>query len=274
MVNPDVTADWVNVDRWPDTDSKNRVFEVFRKLATLDIVQLGAIQGDGLPYLRFSAEAQQVFDTWRTELERRLRADDDHPVVISHLAKYRSLMPSLALLLHVIDCVDRRTGGPVSAEAARKAIAWCMYLEAHARRVYQSLTAASVTAATVLAAKLRAREVPTPFRVRTVRLKGWAGLTDGETIELGLELLEELGWVRRVDVKPSVRGGRPTVEYLVNPAVMASIKGSPFPEGFGGFGGGSPQGNPLARAGSTLTESSSSSSSSPPRSDIPTPSPR
>ena len=178
-------------------------------------------------------------------------------------------MPSLALLLHVIDCVDRRTGGPVSAEAARKAIAWCMYLEAHARRVYQSLTAASVTAATVLAAKLRAREVPTPFRVRTVRLKGWAGLTDGETIELGLELLEELGWVRRVDVKPSVRGGRPTVEYLVNPAVMASIKGSPFPEGFGGFGGGSPQGNPLARAGSTLTESSSSSSSSPPRSDIP-----
>jgi len=192
MVYPDITADWQNVDRWPDTEAKTTVFEIFRKLAELDIVLLGAQQGDGLPFLRFSAEAQQVFDAWRTDLERQLRAGADHPVIISHLAKYRSLMPALALLFHVIDCVDQRTGGPVSEQAARRAVAWCPYLEAHARRVYQSLTAASATAAAALAAKLRAGEVQSPFRVRTVRLKGWAGLTDGETIELGLDLLEEL----------------------------------------------------------------------------------
>jgi hypothetical protein len=33
-------------------------------------------------------------------------AEDDHPVLLSHLAKYRSLMPALALIPHVIDGVD------------------------------------------------------------------------------------------------------------------------------------------------------------------------
>jgi len=31
------------------------------------------------------------------------RAEEDHPVLLSHVAKYRSLMPSLALIFHLID---------------------------------------------------------------------------------------------------------------------------------------------------------------------------
>ena len=58
------------------------------------------------------------------------------------------------------------------------------------------------------------------------------------------------------------------MEYLINPAV-ASTEGGPQPGDFGGFEGGSPQGNPLARAGATLTESPPPSSSNPLRSDIP-----
>jgi putative DNA primase/helicase len=49
-----------------------------------------------LPFLRFEAEAQELFDGWRADLEHRLRAEEDHPVLLSHLAKYRSLLPSLA----------------------------------------------------------------------------------------------------------------------------------------------------------------------------------
>jgi putative DNA primase/helicase len=256
-VYPDVAGEWVNVDRWPDSEAKNAVFAVFRQLAELDIVLLGATQGDGLPYLRFTAEAQAVFDVWRADLERRLRADTDHPVVISHLAKYRSLMPALALILHVVDCLDMRTGGPVSEQAARRAVAWCTYLEAHARRVYQTITALTITTATLLAAKLSRGELPSPFRARTVLRKGWTGLSDMEAIDLALDLLEELYWVRRVDVPATVKGGRPTAEYLVNPTVTAT---EPPPGGSVGSVSGSPGEYALAR-GRHVEETSSSSSS-------------
>ena len=58
--------------------------------------------------------------------DRPLRAEEDHPVVLSHGAKYRSLLPSLALIVHLIDSVEAGTGGPVSRAAAERAVAWCL----------------------------------------------------------------------------------------------------------------------------------------------------
>ena len=54
------------------------------------------------------------FDAWRADLEQQLRAEEDHPVLLSHVAKYRSLVPSLALIVHLIDCVGGEARGPVS----------------------------------------------------------------------------------------------------------------------------------------------------------------
>ncbi len=74
----------------------------------------------------------------------------------------------------------------------------------------------------------------------------------------GLEVLEEVAWIRSVEVKATVRGGRPTTEYLVNPAVRGS-GGSVGFVGFVGFDGGSSPENPLARASATFMNPSSSS---------------
>jgi TRAP-type mannitol/chloroaromatic compound transport system permease large subunit len=79
-------------------------------------------------------------------------------VLLSHLAKYRSLMPSLALILHVIDSVDAGVGGAVSGAAAERAAAWCEYLQAHARRLCATVTD-RVRVATALLAAFTAREV-------------------------------------------------------------------------------------------------------------------
>jgi putative DNA primase/helicase len=98
--------------------------------------------------------AQELFDGWRADLERRLRAEEDHPVLLSHLAKYRSLLPSLALLFHLIDGVDTGRRGPVSRVAAAQAAAWCEYLAAHARRLYGAVTDAARVAAALLATRL------------------------------------------------------------------------------------------------------------------------
>ena len=91
------------------------------------------------------------------ELEHHLRADQDHPVLLSHFAKYRSLMPSLALIFHLIDAVDAGTQASVPAGAATRAIAWCEYLAAHARRLYATVTDAARVAAVLLATRLPER---------------------------------------------------------------------------------------------------------------------
>jgi len=45
------------------------------------------------------------------------------------VAKYRSLMPSLALIGHLIDGVAGGPTGRVSGGAAARAVAWCEYLQ-------------------------------------------------------------------------------------------------------------------------------------------------
>src|SRR4029453_1559051 len=139
---PDVAGRWRNVDRWPDAAARGRAIEVFQRLNRLEAATVGAeeLTPEEVPFLRFAPAAQELFDGWRADLEQRLRAEDEHPVLLSHLAKYRSLMPSLALILHLIDGVDAGVGGPVSGAAAERAAAWCRYLEAHARRLYATVT--------------------------------------------------------------------------------------------------------------------------------------
>jgi len=99
------------------------VNEVFQRLTTLEPAGVGAAEltPDEVPFLRFGAEAQERFDAWRGDVEQRLRAEADHPVWLSHVAKYRSLAPSLALIGHLIDGVAGGTTGPVSCAAVARA---------------------------------------------------------------------------------------------------------------------------------------------------------
>jgi hypothetical protein len=120
----------------------------------------------------------------------------------------------------LVDCVDGGIGGPVSADAAERAIAWCQYLEAHARRVYQSVTDGATVSAGLLAAKLKAGALPNPFVARDIRRKGWAGLKGREEIEGALDLLVGLHWIAPELVLPKDNGGRPTTRYDVNPALL------------------------------------------------------
>jgi hypothetical protein len=82
------------------------------------------------------------------------------PAFCSHLAKYRSLMPALALLFHLVGLVDGpsdRSVGGVGLESARLAVAWCDYLEAHACKLYRRELAAGTEGARLLAGNIEAR---------------------------------------------------------------------------------------------------------------------
>lgn len=228
---PDIT-EWQDVQRWPDTPARRRVYDIFKRLSDLDGQALGVQEpadddDKTLAYLRFTPEAQALFDDWYAALMRRLRTNtEEHPVLLNHLSKYPSLMASLALVIHLVDCTDRGTGGPVSETATLQAIGWCEFLEAHARRMYACVTAPGRAAMATLAQKIRTKALTRSFRYRDVKRKHWSGLTGKDAsgrdeISEALDGLVGLHWLRREPVSPKPKG-RPTVVYHVHPAITES----------------------------------------------------
>jgi putative DNA primase/helicase len=223
---PDVGRSWRNVDRFPETAARQRVWGAVSRLDVAGPEQIPGIQLDGMNgkyFLRFDDEAQQLFDEWRAALEGRIRSGDEHPAVESHLAKYRSLVPTLALLLHLAD----HDGGPVGAEATRKALAWAVYLESHMRRVYALGIDCASVAAKALGKRILAGDLPDGFRARDVYRKHWAGLSDPRAVNQALDRLLELHWLREEIRKTE---GRDATHYRINPRLGKKVATPPVPE--------------------------------------------
>ena len=127
--------------------------------------------------------------------------------------------------LHLIDGVDGGTTGPVSRAAAARAIAWCAYLQGHARRLYASVTDMARVAAALLAAKLTHGRLPSPFTAREVYRNEWTGLTEPRVVQGALECLADLGWLRP-EVVRAHDGGRPSVRFHTNPRLAAGAVGT------------------------------------------------
>jgi len=214
---PDASGAWRNVDRWPDTEAKNWAFEIYRTLVTRSPSDFGARPDEdgGPPFLNFESEAQDLFDSWRTGLEAKLRTADESPLVESHLAKYRSLMPSLALLFHLVEVAVGWGVVPVTIRSATRAVAWCEYLEAHARRLYSCASQPALDAAGALAERIKQGALPSPFTHRDVYRRCWSGLDDAESVRRAVAVLEELGWLRSIEVRDT--GGAPRVDVHVHP---------------------------------------------------------
>jgi len=205
-VYPDLPANWSYSDRRPDPASEALAWATFQRLRALDPGSIGAEQPDGfdVPFLRFDDEAQAMLIEWTTDLMQRLRAGDEPAWLESHLSKYRSLAGRLALVLHLADGGT----GPIVADTLAKALDWCGFLEAHARRIYAPAIDGGLSAAHAI---LRHRaELGDAFTARDVQRRGWAGLSDRDTIGEALELLVEHG---QVSATVEDTGGRPSVTF-------------------------------------------------------------
>src|SRR5215204_4137890 len=220
LVWPDASPSWCNVDRWPDIEAKDRAYEVFKRLDALDPQDFGANSedGEGIPSVRFTDEAQEVFDRWREELEDRLRTEELPPALESHLAKYRSLMPSLALIFQLIEFVDGTgEGGAVRLRPALQAAAWCEYLKTHAKRLYSSAENPAIEGARALLDRIRKGEVSDGDSTRSVYRRHWAKLSTPEEVNGACGVLEVYGWVRIEAVKTS---GRSTSRLRLHPSLI------------------------------------------------------
>ncbi len=205
MVYPDIDNKWSYVDEYPSKQAKDRVNEVFERLAS--------IEADEQIKLRFSPDAQEIFIEWLTEHEKKLRSGL-HPAIESHLTKYRSLVPSLALIIYLAESSEYEA---INQQSVIKACAWASYLESHMHRVYSIGDNQNQVNARLLANRLN--KLPDTFTLRDVSQKGWAGLgKDTKAIHEALLILEEHDYIQGVERQTN---GRPTVDYLKNPMVVA-----------------------------------------------------
>ena len=220
MLYPD-SDNWEYIDKSPNNAAARRAFNCFKEIANMDFRNLkGCITEDNkIPYMRFSEEAQELFIAWLHELQEKLSNPDDSPVIREHFGKYRSLMPSLALQFHLIDIADGMSSGPVSLSAAQMAADWCEYLESHSRRIYGMAEDITARAAGSLAKKILAGKLDDSFKAWEVRRKGWELLTEKDVVKGALIELVEAGWLREIHCKPEKSGGRPSVQYQINPKV-------------------------------------------------------
>ncbi len=210
IVWPDTPPDWNYIDRKPDTDAQERTAEVYRRITEMDPEKPRRLQ--------FEDEAQRFFVDFISDLEKRMRDDSLAPCLRAHLAKYRSLMPALALLFTL---ADDRVAESVPLSQAQRAGDWCDYLWTHALRVYSPQAAPEIEAAIRLGNKLAKgwkREEGT-FTVRDVYRNGWSGLDTVEAAQAALEILERHHWVRRGKDDDAQRPGRPSEDFYVNPRI-------------------------------------------------------
>lgn len=213
MVYPDKLKDWKLIDEIPKTEARERASRVIKTLAEMNFTDYGAID-DTIPYFRFDKEAQKLFYEWLTELQGKLSLDED-PVIIEHLTKYRSLMPSLALINHLITIADKGKEGPITIDSAKKAAAWCDYLESHARRIYGMVGKIGQRAALELSKKIKDKKLQDGFSVRDIYRNGWYLLSDRKAVESACSELEDAGWLKSEISKE----GKTRKAFYINPKI-------------------------------------------------------
>jgi putative DNA primase/helicase len=220
MVWPDISATWRNVDRKPKPEASEAAFKVFQALDALEWGAIGGMRdrmrGDehGLPYLRLSRGAHELFLDCRAKLEHRLRQGELEPMLEGHLAKYRKLIPGLALIIHLSDGGKGEVGVP----AVEKALKWAAYLETHAARVYASTSIAATDAARAIMAKIKSGHLKQEFGSREIIRAQWSMLRHRERVHAGLQLLVDHDWLTRDIVET---GGRKATVYRANPKALS-----------------------------------------------------
>ena len=219
---PDINPNFTYVDRRPDSEARERAEAVFKRLNDLKPTEECEPQ-----VWRFSPEAQALFEQWLVPFETELRGGELHPALVSHLAKYRKLIPALALIFALVDAPD--SGCVIHQRELARALEWGDYLRTHAERLYSAAVIPETAGARQLLAKIKGGHLKgddgarlesfIPWKVST---KGWTGLGNSEAVRKAADLLAEYGWLEHeVPESRDAKGrGRPSERYRIHPKLL------------------------------------------------------
>lgn len=218
IVWPDQVGTIKFVDRLPDKIAIDRYFKAIVDLPNIaNQIIAGAVRlANGSQLLHFDFLAQQLFNDWFVANERMLTKGGLDSARQSHFAKYRSLVPALALLFHLLD----GHGGPVCEDCLYRAISFAKYLKKHADRIYASVSGHDHASVRILAERLLEGKLADGFSCRTLMLKSWSGLSTSEQAQAAIDALVEYDWLTETEIRS---GGRPTRRYCLNPSANADL---------------------------------------------------
>jgi hypothetical protein len=214
LVWPDISDAFKLIDRPADNVALSKMHQAIVSLRLLHKEPIqGAISNHaGVQLLHFDGPAQILFNDWYQKNETILRNGSLEPSEHGHFAKYRSLIPGLALLFHL---VNGQTGS-VTIDSLKTALEFAKYLKSHAKRVYRSVHGLDSQPARTLAKRLLEHKLADDFTQRNVLHKGWANLSNKDKVNLAVTALVERGWLSE---HPSELGGRKTTRYKINPGI-------------------------------------------------------
>jgi putative DNA primase/helicase len=213
---PDQIPDFRKNERWPNESAATRAEGAYLRLHKATAQALGGearTKSARIPGLLFDAQGQATYDHWQREIEARMRSDEfaGRGALKSHISKYRSLTPKLAMVLHLAD----NPTGPIGELATLRAVHWVRWLEQHARKVYAPEETDAMRGARALAEKIQTGALGEEITVRDVYRHGSKAKTDA-----AIKVLTEYGWTR-ILTKPTK--GRPRNILEINPAAMVGL---------------------------------------------------
>ncbi|MDD3158820.1 YfjI family protein [Anaeromusa sp.] len=220
LVYPDEPLGGKIIDEYPNGEALKKAYVIFKKLSEMDFLEAGAVseiieEDKEKIFFHFADRAQEIFYEWLLDAEKKAKAEE-YPPMCEHLSKYPSLVPSLALVFHLIEVAGGAAPGPVSEAAVVLACTWADVLESHARRVYGMSSDTTQAAAAALAKKIKEGKLEKRFTVRDVYRKHWT-LLDEAGARAACQELEAEGWLRKV---PFEEGKKPKEEFEVNPKIF------------------------------------------------------
>lgn len=190
LIYPEITKEWKNYDVCPNVKAKEKVNQLFESFCQLE-------QKESPMALHFDEDAQIIFNEWRANLEARLRSGKiENPSYESHLAKYRSLMPSLALIFHLLEHHNDADDSRLDSDSANLAIKWCEFLDSHAQKIYKVSSSPQKESAKALAHKIKANKVSDKDNLRSIYRHHWSHLDSTEKLDGAIKVLTELNWLR------------------------------------------------------------------------------
>lgn len=222
LVYPDTSNRKIKIiDEIPNQAGLERVNSIIRKLSANDFLE-GVDperKSSGAYNFKFTQEAQKIYNQWFEDLMNLEIPKEEDWYLKEHLLKYSSLIPSLALIFHLINTAEEKVENRISLEALEMAINYSKYLKAHAKRIYAHCNRSKKSDPNIillLLNKIKDGQLGKIFSIRDISRKEWSGLKDQKAVTNAVNTLEEEDYIVLEETKKSV-------SYRVNFALKNSL---------------------------------------------------
>lgn len=238
MAFPDMRADFRLVDRWPNSAALAAYRETVVALAHTtwrDHFRLGdgSEHTDECCYVRFAADAQELWNAWYTQ-HNKSKAQWSATPEAGMMAKAEGLVARLALVMHLGSVAAREQGriGEISRDTLTSALRlFHEYLRPTWRRLFHVFGASlAEDSARKIAARILEKKMATIRPGDITRLE-WKGVHSRKDVLDAFAILVDADWIAKPDNKSKGRG-RPSASYTVNPLVHGLFGVSTGEKGF------------------------------------------